>query len=68
MFTTAVGLGGRAKTKRHVPTKATRASALLGALILVSIAINGLIIVAYRVDRLFRQSAPTLMEIICEAQ
>jgi hypothetical protein len=54
MFTTANGLRGQANPKGHVPTKTTRAAALLGALILVSIAVNAMIVVA---DGSLRQPA-----------
>jgi hypothetical protein len=56
MFTMANGLRGQANPKGHVPTKTTRATALLGTLILVSIAVNALIIVA---DGSLRQPAST---------
>jgi hypothetical protein len=52
MFTTANGPRGQANLEGHVPTKTMRAAALLGTLILVSIAVNALIIVA---DRSLRQ-------------
>jgi hypothetical protein len=55
MLTTANGLRGPANPRGHVPTKATRAAALLGILIFVSIAVNALIIVA---DGSLRQPAP----------
>jgi hypothetical protein len=53
--TTAIGLGGQAKG--HVPSKTPRAAALLGVLILVSVAVNGLIVVA---DGSLRQPASTV--------
>jgi hypothetical protein len=55
MFTTAIGLRGQAKG--HVPSKTPRAAALLGVLILVSVAVNGLIVV---VDGSLRQPASTV--------
>jgi hypothetical protein len=45
MFTMALGLRGQAK--QEVPTKAMRLAALLGTLILVSVAVNALIVVAH---------------------
>jgi hypothetical protein len=56
MFTTANGLRGKANPKGHVPAKTTRAAALLGALILASIAVNAMIVVA---DASLRQPAST---------
>jgi hypothetical protein len=46
MFTMALGLGRQATTEGWMPTKALRLAALLGALILVSLAINALTISA----------------------
>jgi hypothetical protein len=47
MFTMATGgLRGQAKHREWSPTKAVRLAALLGTLVLVSIAVNGLIILA----------------------
>jgi hypothetical protein len=46
MFTTAIGLRGQAKPERHIAAKPVRLAALLGALILVSVAVNALIIIA----------------------
>ena len=54
MFATANGLRGQANLERQVPTKTTRAAALLSTLILVSIATNAPIVVA---DRGVRQPA-----------
>jgi hypothetical protein len=46
MFTTAIGLRGQAKPERHAAAKPVRLAALLGALILVSVAVNTLIVIA----------------------
>ncbi len=46
MFTMALGLGGQAQHKEPVSTKSVRVGALLGALVLTSIAVNALIVVA----------------------
>ena len=46
MFTTAYGLRGQAQQKGSMPKKAVRVTALLGALLLVSIAVNALTIFA----------------------
>ena len=55
MFTTAIGLRGQARPERHTAAKPLRLAALLGALILVSVAVNGLIIIA---DTNLRQRSP----------
>ena len=44
MFMAAIGLRGQAKG--HAPSKTPLAAALLGILILVSVAVNGLMVVA----------------------
>jgi hypothetical protein len=46
MFTTALGLRGQAQRKGWIPTKTVRVAALLGALVLMSITVNALIVVA----------------------
>jgi hypothetical protein len=46
MFTMAMGLRGQAKHQEQLPVKAVRCAALLGMLILVSIAVNALTIYA----------------------
>jgi hypothetical protein len=46
MFTMAMGLRGQAKQQEWAPSKALRLAALLGTLILVSVAVNALIVVA----------------------
>jgi hypothetical protein len=46
MFTTAIGLRGQAKPRGRAFTKAMRSAALLGALILVSVAVNASIVIA----------------------
>ena len=46
MFTMAIGPRGQAQRKGWEPTKAVRLAALLGALILMSIAVNALTIFA----------------------
>jgi len=46
MFTMASGLRGQAQREGSVPTKSLRLGALLGLLVLMSIAVNALIIVA----------------------
>jgi hypothetical protein len=46
MFTTAVGLRGQASPDGRVARKPVRLAALLGALILTSVAVNALIVVA----------------------
>lgn len=46
MFTMAIGLRGPANPKRPVATKPTRVAAAFGTLLLVSIAVNALIVVA----------------------
>ena len=46
MFTTAIGLRGQANPNGWAHTKAMRSAALLGALILVSVAVNALIVIA----------------------
>ena len=47
MFTMAIGLGRQATTEGWMPTKALRLAALLGALILISLAVNALTIFAH---------------------
>jgi hypothetical protein len=54
MFMAAIGLRGQ--TEGHAPSKTPLAAALLGILILVSVAVNGLIVVA---DGTLRQPALT---------
>jgi hypothetical protein len=44
MFTMASGLRGQAQREGSVPTKSLRLAALLGTLVLMSIAVNALII------------------------
>ena len=56
MFTTAIGLRGQANHEGRVHSKAMRSAALLGALILVSVAVNALIAIA---DRNLRQRSST---------
>jgi hypothetical protein len=46
MFATAIGLSGQAKAERHAAAKPVQLAALLGALILVSVAVNTLIVIA----------------------
>jgi hypothetical protein len=46
MFTMASGLRGQAQREGPVPTKSLRRAALLGTVVLMSIAVNALIIVA----------------------
>lgn len=46
MFTMASGLRGQAQRERWVPTKSVRLAALLGTLVLMSIAVNALTIFA----------------------
>ena len=46
MFTMAMGLRGQAKHEARVPSKAVRLAVLLGTLILMSVAVNGLIVLA----------------------
>jgi hypothetical protein len=54
MLTMAIGLRGQAQRKGSVPTKSVRLAALLGSLVLMSIAVNALIIFA---DSNARQSS-----------
>jgi hypothetical protein len=56
MFTMASGLRGQAQRERWVPTKSVRLAALLGTLVLMSIAVNALTIFA---DSNARQSSST---------
>jgi hypothetical protein len=51
MFTMAIGLRGQARHMERVPAKAVRLAALLGTLILVSVAVNALIVVADSIAR-----------------
>ena len=46
MFTTAMGLRGQANPEERVAAKSVRLAALLGTLILVSVAVNTLVVVA----------------------
>ena len=46
MFTTAAGLRGQANPERWVARKSARFAALLGALVLLSVAVNALIVIA----------------------
>jgi hypothetical protein len=46
MVATAIGLRGQARPERHTAAKPLPLAALVGALILVSVAVNGLIIIA----------------------
>ena len=46
MFTMAIGLKGQARHAGRMPAKAMRLAALLGALILLSVAVNALTILA----------------------
>ena len=46
MFTMALGLRGQAQHKGWMSTKSVRLAALLGALVLMSITVNALIVVA----------------------
>jgi hypothetical protein len=46
MFTTAIGLRGQAQREGWMPTKTMRLAALLGTLVLMSIAVNALTIFA----------------------
>jgi hypothetical protein len=46
MFTMAIGQRGQAQRKTSVPTKSVRLAALLGILVLMSIAVNALTIFA----------------------
>ena len=55
MFTMAPGLKEQANPEWWMPTKALRLAALLGALILVSVAVNALTILAH--DNLYLQSS-----------
>jgi hypothetical protein len=48
MFTMAIGLRGQANHRELIPTKAVRLAALLGALILISVAVNAAVILADR--------------------
>jgi len=56
MFTMASGLRGQAQRERWGPTKSVRLAALLGTLVLMSIAVNALTIFA---DSNARQSSST---------
>jgi hypothetical protein len=51
MFTMATGLRGQARHEARIPTKALRFAALLGTLILVSVAVIAMIVVADRNTR-----------------
>jgi hypothetical protein len=55
----AIGLRGQAKHAEWVPSKALRLAALLGTLILISVAVNALIIVADRNTRARSPAAQT---------
>ena len=57
MFTMAIGLRGQAQREGWMPTKTVRLAALLGTLILMSIAVNALTIVA---DAIFGSGLPAL--------
>jgi hypothetical protein len=57
MFTMAIGLRGQAKSEKWMPTKALRLAALLGALVLVSIAVEALTVLAH--SNLRQQSSST---------
>ena len=46
MFTMAIGLRGQANHEEWLPAKAVRLAALLGALILISLSVNALVIFA----------------------
>jgi hypothetical protein len=46
MVATAIGLRGQARPERHTAAKPLPLAALVGALILVSVAVNTLIVIA----------------------
>jgi hypothetical protein len=67
MFAMAPGLRGQTATEELVPAKAVRLAALLGALLLMSVAANGLVIHADRSPQQQSLAAPADCSAIAEA-